>query len=215
MRMAGFTRSSEPLPFERIPLVYERAFGGHDDGGGPTALEPRNPVGTGYMHPTRVDRMDGVALPNLEDPATQVRRPEDRPAPAGFGYIGRNWPPRSGFAGTYDAAWESDRAPFLPDDFDDRFFNGASAGLVATPHLRGGEDVRIANASPRGEITFRLPAQPFQVDVWIKGKQSTHPMVFDTLIVEPDDQRFSQLWRATVPCPGEFLMIDRVRFRQA
>jgi hypothetical protein len=218
LRMAGFTRASEPLPFERVPLVYERAFGGpgpKSSDGGATSFDPRNPVGTGFVEPSHRDQVDGLALPNLEEPSALIKRPEDQPAPQGFGYVGRHWTPRAALAGTYDAAWESERSPFLPDDFDERFFNGASPGLVATPHLRGGEDVKINNASSQGDLAFQLPSDAYETDVWIKGKSTTYPMVFDTLIIEPDESRFSQVWRSTVPCPGEFLSVDRVRFRKA
>src|SRR3712207_9360361 len=43
-------------PFERMPLVWERAFGGADQTDrGPTA-DPRNPVGTGFRAPNGAKR---------------------------------------------------------------------------------------------------------------------------------------------------------------
>jgi len=50
---ASFTR---PEPFESMPLVYERAFGGvvTDDRGRVLAVEERNPVGTGLAGRTGV-----------------------------------------------------------------------------------------------------------------------------------------------------------------
>ena len=148
-------RASEPLPFERVPLVYERASRrttwSQEQRRRSDVVRPkescRNRIRSSRRHR---DQVDGLALPNLEEPSALIKRPEDQPAPQGFGYVGRHWTPRAALAGTYDAAWESERSPFLPDDFDERFFNGASPGLVATPHLRGGEDVKINNASSQG-----------------------------------------------------------------
>ena len=59
---------SSPQPFEKMPLVYERAFGGVD----PQVEEPerdwdwRNPVGTGFA--VSRGNADGLALPNIEYP---------------------------------------------------------------------------------------------------------------------------------------------------
>src|SRR5208337_4822029 len=90
-----------PEPFERIPLVWERAFGGWDRSHADPAkhtCEPRNPVGTGFRqkhgHPE-----EGVRVPNLEDPRYPSRHYGDAPPPAGFGFTGPSWQPRAAFAG--------------------------------------------------------------------------------------------------------------------
>src|SRR6185295_13490945 len=78
---------SEPASFARVPLVWERAFGGIDLRDADPARrtsEPRNPVGVGFGG---ADRPDDQPLPNLEDPQAPVRSPRDRPAPAGFGFV--------------------------------------------------------------------------------------------------------------------------------
>jgi hypothetical protein len=68
--------------------------------------------------------------------------------------------PTKQFAGTYDAAWDRDRKPLLPHDFDRRFFNAASAGLVAPHHLLGNEPVVVIGVAPEGRVAFELPAIP-------------------------------------------------------
>src|SRR2546426_7073437 len=46
---AGVVHSiSRPEPFETMPLVWERAYGGMDHKGTDRRAEARNPVGTGY-----------------------------------------------------------------------------------------------------------------------------------------------------------------------
>src|SRR5215469_9031201 len=115
-----------------MPLLYERAFGGWDctdEDPQKHRYEPRNPAGTGFRHTHRAE--DEFALPNIEDPAQPFRTYGERPPPAGFGFIAANWLPRLSFAGTYDRAWDDERKPLLPTDFDRRFFNGASTGLIA------------------------------------------------------------------------------------
>src|SRR5262249_18692062 len=150
---------SRPQPFDRIPLAYERAFGGWDRRH-PVPdrhrVEARNPVGTGFRD-SAFESDDEVRLPNLEDPERPFQAYGDCPAPAGFGFVSPNWAPRSQFAGTYDERWASARSPLLPEDFDRRFFNAASPGLITPGYLRGDERVIVLNASPERRLEFELP----------------------------------------------------------
>ena len=216
-RSLGRWRMSEPEPFDAMPLVYERAYGGRDethDNEKKHKFEPRNPVGTGFAARRSSARLEGLMLPNLEDPRELISGWKDKPEPAGFGFVGRHWEPRIGFGGTYDEAWQNDRCPFLPDDFDERFFNGAARGLVTKKHLTGGEAVRVVNASSAGELRFTLPRREFDITASIKGELSEHGCVLDTVIIEPGDDRMILTWRATIPCPRKFLYIDHVRVRE-
>ena len=73
-RSLGSWRATEPEPFQKMPLVYERAFGGWDksDKAKPGQThEKRNPVGTGFSS-TGV-QLEGVPLPNLEDPKAPIK----------------------------------------------------------------------------------------------------------------------------------------------
>lgn len=208
---------TDPEPFAKMPLVYERAFGGTEttdlpgEGGG---YDPRNPVGTGYAVVGKKEHLEGLAVPNLETPGALISDWKDKPSPAGFGFVGRWWTPRREYAGTYDAAWEKDRMPLLPMDFDDRYFNGAPAGLITERNLAGGEPVRILNASEEGDLAFHLPSFRPEVTASIKGKPADHPAVLDTVVMEPDEGRILMTWRATIPCHRAFLAVDWVRVRE-
>lgn len=108
MKCLGMVSMSKPAPFEKIPLVWERAFGGSDT----SWPEPKehefcleNPVGTGLLARKTKLEIDGLRLPNLEDPAHLIKKPTDRPKPVGFGPIPPHWFPRAGYAGTYDDQW--------------------------------------------------------------------------------------------------------------
>jgi hypothetical protein len=197
----GFLGISEPEPLEKIPLVYERSFGGQDLSSPEVKdheRENRNPVGCGlWARKSRLEPEE-VALPNIEDPANPIKGRQDRPRPAGFGFIGRHWQPRLAYAGTYDQNWAEKRSPLLPLDFDERYFHGAHPDLVFNGHLQGGEPVEIIHASPQGSLRFTLPRMRPQVALISTAMEWTYAEPrFDTLILEPDESRIIAVWRAS------------------
>ena len=200
-KTAGFFTATRPQPFEKLPLTYERAFGGWDRSN-PNALkhtfEPRNPVGTGFVEAG--SPVKDLRLPNVEDPRAAFKNPGDRPAPAGFGFVSPHWQPRAALAGTYDEAWQKGRSPLLPKDFDRRHLNAASPGLVAPGHLRGDEPVKAAGVTPEGTLQFSLPGvPPPEVKVVLGDEnETTIPTVLDTVILEPDERRVLLLWRGSL-----------------
>jgi hypothetical protein len=189
-----------PKPFAKIPLVYELSFGGwdrsHPDPNQHT-FEPRNPVGVGFGYPAgKTD--EPLKLPNIEDPKYPWKRLGDRPPPAGFGFISPHWQPRASFAGTYDGKWDETRKPLLPTDFDRRFFNAASPGMIAPGYLRGDEPITIMNASSAGRLTFNLPGvSPPWCGVELRGgKKEILQTQLDTIIINTDEDLVFLLWRA-------------------
>jgi len=207
---------SKPIEFERMPLVWERAFGGRDESHpdkAKHAFEARNPVGTGFVESGAKERLDGLALPNLEDINQLITGWKSRPPPACFGFIGPSWLPRSKLTGTYDEAWQKNRLPHLPKDFDERFHNAAIPELIARPHLVGGERVSVVGATPQGHLAFELPRVRLRVTAFIRGKESTLSPVLDMVVIEPDERRVSLTWRAAFSCPRQFLQIQAVVVR--
>jgi hypothetical protein len=200
----GSITMTKPSPFERIPLRYERALGG--------PLEPRNPVGTGFR-PKGSRFEEGVRLPNLEEPTQLLRDWGDSPPPAGFGFLGPHWQPRAALAGTYDAAWEKSRKPLLPRDFNRRFLNAASPGLIAPGYLQGNEPVVIANATPEGRLAFNLPGlPPPRVQVWRKrGSDEELELRLDTVIVDTDEMKLFLLWRGLLTLVREPTEVEALR----
>jgi len=188
-------------PFLRMPLLYEYAFGGMhiiDEASGNILLDRRNPVGKGYSGNRPERELDGLELPNIENPACLIKSPSDRPEPAGFGFIAPYWEPRVSYAGTYDEAWRKTRAPFLPEDFDLRFYSAAHPDLIFTPHLQGGEPVVITKMSPRGRQAFLLPADEPKIEANINGRFETVKANLETVLLEPTDERICLLWRAAL-----------------
>jgi hypothetical protein len=216
-KTVGGVGMTKPVPFEKVPLRWERAFGGWDRSSPDAAkhaFEPRNPVGVGFR--TSGSRFEeGLRCPNLEDPARPLKGWGDRPPPAGFGFVSPSWEPRTRFAGTYDARWEKDRAPLLPKDFDRRFLSAASPGLVAAGHLRGDEPVVVAGVTPEGGYTFRLPgvAPP---EVLVERADLPDEVVatsLDTVVVDTDERRVFLLWRGQLLLRREPLEVRSMAVR--
>jgi hypothetical protein len=204
----GRWTASDPEPFEALPLVYERAFGGQDRTN-PDPLryefEPRNPVGVGFVSKKYGMIREGLSLPNLENPFDLISSPTDRPAPAGFGYISPHWQPRAAYAGTYDEAWQKQRMPLLPDDFDQRYYNAAAPGLALRGFLLGGESVEVENASEQGTLRFSLPTFAPYCTVRMRDA-TTHRfgMVLDGVVVDADEDRLLLTWRGSVTVHKRF-----------
>jgi hypothetical protein len=193
----GRVSMTKPRPFERIPLIWERSFGGWDrTNPDKPAFEPNNPVGVGFRASARHFE-EGLMLPNLEDPEQMVRELGQRVVPAGVGFTSPEWQPRATYAGTYDEEWQKTRRPGVPKNFDRRFFNAAAPGLVAPSYLKGNEAVIIAHASPRGRLAFSLPGQaaPVVSVEHARGRDSKPELRLDTLILDTDTERVLLLWR--------------------
>lgn len=197
---------SGPKPFLRMPLLWERAFGGADAADPQRRFEPRNPVGCGYVAPG--GRLTGTQrMPNLEDPGAPLRRPGDCPPPAGFGFIAPHWQPRAALAGTYDAAWQANRAPRLPADFQPTFMNAAAPGLVVPGRLRGDEPVIVLNAGPVPRLGFALPGcepPPLRID-WRKSGHVRLDAQLDTVVIDTDAMQLLLTWRAHLVLPARGL----------
>ena len=204
-------RITPPEPFKTMAMVYEKAFGGeHIVNGISTAVEERNPVGQGFSGQRKVDEMNGVPLPNLEDPNNLITDINQRPAPACFAISAPHWQPRSAYAGTYDETWQAQRAPFLPEDFDNRFFSMAHPDLVYPGFLIGGEQVEINNMHPCGTLKFALPHVKLNTAVFIAGDIVQPGFNLETLIIEPNELKLSMMWRAAVQCDKKMLKISKV-----
>lgn len=208
-RRLGMMALSEPEEFVSMPLHFGHAFGGtrtYEKGRGEraetlTEAQLHNPVGLGWYGPETLDQADGAPAPNLEPLDDPVRKPGGRHQPAAFSAIARHWQPRPSYAGTYDQAWQENVFPFLPEDFDDKFNQCAPADQqMAYP--KGGENVILRNMmAGRSDVRFTLPRlDTTRVRVLRRDYTTAEPSAPpDTLYFELDQQRFSVVWRASVP----------------
>jgi hypothetical protein len=194
-------RPSEPAPFARMPLVWERAYGGVAASSTEQRprFEPRNPIGCGLE--TDANDAIGRPVPNIEHPRQLLQSVSERPQPVGTTPVGRHWQPRVNFAGTYDEAWRRNRAPLWPDDLDVRFFCGAPPYLQASPHLVGGEPVVLSGLHRDGPIGFRLPTLQFTAVSRFGSRTILSTPIMDGVVIESDRQRLTLYYRAAVPAP--------------
>jgi hypothetical protein len=194
--MVGWAMS-RPVPFDRIPLTYDRAFGGQDNEGS----EPRNRAGTGFA--ARMDkRCEGMKVPNIEFPDQLITSIGDRPAPAGLGVLAKHWEPRLGHAGTYDQAWLDEQYPLLPHDFNDLFFQSVGAEQwIPTPV--GGEVIAVQGMTPEGFMRVELPPCRMGMQLVYKDHRERHQMRVETVLLEPDARRLVVTWGSCADIHGD------------
>ena len=203
---------SKPAPFVEMPLLYERAFGGSiRDQESLVQTEERNPVGVG-LGIARGRGAFGDPLPNIEDPR-QLLGEGSAPSPAGLGCIAPHWLPRRSFAGTYDERWQRTRAPYVPEDFDARFFQCASDGLRLSKYLSGGEPLVVLGMSERGPIHSALPRCRLEATFELRGQRNAAPVQLQTVVLEPDDNRMRLTFHTQFVCDKLALEVDRVELR--
>jgi len=215
-KRAGAWRATQPQSWQRMPLRWELAFGGIAPAVGdkPPEHEPRNPVGRGLVA-RGAQPVEGQPLPNLEDPQAPLNEPHGRPAPACFAPIAPTWLPRRPYAGTYDEAWVRGRAPYLPLDFDPRYFQVAPPELTAPGFLQGGEQVTLAGFSQGGPIRFTLPQCGLELEFEFDGSPVPRPAQLETVLFEPDAGRFQMLWRAALAVDKKLLKLRQLTVRSS
>lgn len=198
-------RSSSPEPFITQPISYDVAFGGvdqaHDDPAQHAAFM-ENPVGRGFHKHLRRDWVDGKPLPLTEEAGQTVTDPQGRYRPMSFGPVGRGWQPRAGFAGTYDDAWLKNHFPFLPPDFDNRYFQAAPADQQVQLDTFGAGPVEVvmSNLTPEGVTRIAIPQLAAPVHVFPKrGEREDFNATLDTIVLEPSERRFTLTWRVARP----------------
>jgi hypothetical protein len=202
---------SQPQPFTHLPVIYEHAYGGqHIQEGQVLGGEERNPIGRGFLGRQERSLFNGAAAPQLDDPFNPLRQLGDTPEPASFGPRAPAWLPRRSFAGTYDDTWQYTRAPFLPEDYSPRFMNCAHPDLIAEGFLKGGEAVNITGMHPLGELQFQIPQLALHAEITM-GKQTHSPnFVLESILLEPNQLRFSLTYKARLICDKKALTIRQV-----
>jgi hypothetical protein len=205
--------ATAPEPFEVMPISYDTAFGGVDN------LRPdparheayvANPIGRGFYPLSSPQQIAGKPLPNTEESGRPIADPKGSYLPMGFGPIGRSWQPRPRYAGTYDKDWVDNTFPFLPPDFDDRYYQCAPLDQQVD-YLRGGERIVLTNLTSQGKTEFRLPAVEVPITFYMKNYEEKEVgAVADTLVIEPDLSRFTISWRASLPLRKNMFEVAQV-----
>ena len=174
----------EPEPFETMPIVYERAYGG--------AGFDANPVGVG------ADARS--ILPNVLDPDNPER-------PVGFGPVSRYWKQRRRFLPQEWRRQLEQAIPELPSGFDWSYFQAAPEDQQLA-FLQGDEwlvldgmhpmFMRLQTRLPSIVAVARvLPAQPSD------DLGDAVALVADTLAIDTDAESCSISWRGVIPVESE------------
>lgn len=242
-RAEGAPAFSDPLPFAEMPLRYDLAYGGRDEISDPSIpfFYPRNDMGKGVALRNLEQVVQGLALPNIEDP-DDLLTPErvviedparwiTQPLPAGLGWRQRTWYPRSALLGSLppfmrpgDVSAE-ERMGLLPADhvalakqfklppYEARFNNGASLGLIFTT-LKGDEEVGLRGLTPGGALDFKLPGDVPRIALDIgAGARELEPRIH-TVSIRPDDMELDIIWRGALVF-GDYAALARVTRLQA
>lgn len=181
-------------PFERVPIIYERAYGGMASD--LSVVELRNPSGVGVA--ASATALVGTPAPQIEHPERPHTSAADRHAPVGFGAIMTHWSPRRERAGTFDDRWRATRMPLVPEDHDARYGNVAHPSLQFDEHLTAGVLVGIQGMSPE-PLVFALPALPIAVSGrFATGEREVQRPPIDTVVIEPEARRIELCTRAVL-----------------
>jgi uncharacterized protein YjbI with pentapeptide repeats len=163
----------DPQPFQQIPIVYERAYGGPG--------VPDNPVGTGAA-------ADGRAPPNFVDPADPRR-------PAGFGPLSSRWGARRRLLGS-----RGEPTAEIPDGFDFRWFHAAPVDQQCD-FFHGDEWIVLDGMHPTlPRLQTHLPGVHAEA-VWVASLNGRPPegrmlqLHADTLLVDAERHLCSLVWR--------------------
>lgn len=140
---------SEPRPFMRMPLTWERAVGGPDTD---------NPAGMESGPTARMDGWGRAPAPNLESLDAPITDRFHGSAPVSFGPIAPGWRPRASRLFLYGSPWDPSRwneAP-LPSGVDFAFWNVAPRDQRMTA-LRVDQPLLLENLDSRHpRLTTRL-----------------------------------------------------------
>ncbi|WP_437593122.1 DUF2169 domain-containing protein [Sorangium sp. So ce1000] len=175
-------------PFQRMPLVYERAARGAN----------------GWENPFGVDASDGEA---------RVLDPHDPARPAGFGPIARAWPVRKRLLGKIRRETLEGPNAEIPAGFDWSYFQAAPQDQ-RIDYLRGDEWIVLENLHPAARrLEMRLPrARGVARILGLHAPPATGGDVIelnaDTLRIDGAEQRCTVVWRQIVPIPDDGALAD-------
>lgn len=215
-----------------VPIRYEHAWGGSVRHAINAEEEiylstSKNPIGKGYFPSVkdirkeynlgrlkarsrwnRLFKLSGkkIPLPLIEHPGHPVEKFGKNYPVEGLGIVTKAWDARTQYAGTYDAHWENEKAPLLPDDFDFKFWNGAHPDLQV-PYLEGNEHISMRHIKLEGalanlkqdEFSLQLPGENLNLILEdAEGKLFRQKPKLDTVVVDMHASKVFLMWRAAI-----------------
>jgi uncharacterized protein YjbI with pentapeptide repeats len=161
---------SRPVPYSRMPISPETAFGGAD--------WAANPLGKGVAS-AAPDGGTQQALPNVEYETQRMLGRGDRPDAAGFWAADIMSPQRRKYLGTCDERWVATDWPHLPADTRQQFFMSApSDQWLASGYFNGDEHFELHGMDARRPVLQgRLPGLRARCFVYGPVVGSDQPLV--------------------------------------
>lgn len=173
--------------------------------------------GVGFVRAAQIESMD-----KPQNELVVARHPEEEAdafhmstiasnygvSPVGLGVVGRAWAPRLALAGTYDDEWLRARWPYLPQNFDFRYWNSAPADQqIPWPQSDFAfELINLAHPSCTlsGHLIARLPGHRAVTALRLaNGAIFPVQMPLDTIVIDAEQMRVSLTWRAIFPLTPE------------
>ncbi len=172
---------SRPAPFSRMPIVWERAYGGsafHTDD--LEAPYPSNPDGRGFV--AMASRVEGTPLPNIEEVDQLLTSWDQRPLPAALTGVRRT----SALRGTRGIHADLERQMTRLD---------ASAFTFAHPRMQlgsypAGARVELEGMTPGRRWGFVLPPPRAHAVLGLGNARYELPFEPDTIVLFPEQSRF-------------------------
>ncbi|MET3140087.1 hypothetical protein AAKU61_004471 [Undibacterium sp. GrIS 1.2] len=152
-------------------------------------------------------------LPWIETKHASSRRLKYSKKPAGMGFWPENVWHRQPHAGTYDEVWQRERSPDLPKDFNTRFYNVAHPDLQLPAAPVAGTAIQLKHLSTQANIECCFPSLQLSVQA-TTAAGNTLPVTrlqADTLIIEPEYDRLSVVWRILLPAGAQQTALRSVR----
>lgn len=173
-------RPTAPLPFVRMPVTWERAFGGTtktEYGDLPFA---HNPSGRGFCMSEEL--AEGLALPNIEDPDDLTASWDQTPDPVGLSFYPANWGLRM------QALVEQKDDGAVAVHLDRGLFDRAHPRLCGGK-VEPGDTVVLENLGgephPAGEpVRFSVPPCPVLAEVLLGERTFTRDLELEEVMVD-------------------------------
>ncbi len=209
-----------PVPFTRMPLVYERTFGGmcpawmdedtvidirdsvNHHGRGFDATFLAKHIGESLQAPEGFPSMEYVRqLPNLEHPEHLIEAWDDAPEP----YCWSTVPQDIAFTQTRFLRYVKKKVALdeIPGDEDEYsrevlthvFHRAHPDWIIALPPYQA--LVTMSGMSLRGELSFRIPPLRVIADYELGNRVGTRELAPQLMVLLPEQQRFYIVYRAS------------------
>lgn len=196
-------RTTRALPFVRMPMTWEHAFGGE-------GFED-NPIGKGMTEIILADGQRAIPLPNVELPSNLLAARGQQVSPAGFGPIPDLWPTRMKKFGRIDEDYKAKRWPWYPSDLDWSYFNAAPEDQQVDGYLRGDEELIFEHLHPNVR-QYRSFLPGLRIRCFLTELVQAHqdlreiPTRLDTVWVCPEEEKLIVVWRGHLQVKTEKLL---------